>query len=193
MENTNCTHSHERLRPIRVHREIRVSTSRQQTPFPPALTPKKEPKSQSARVAGFKRNKKIDPRARQAQNVPWRPTRARPWLTLRCSWPHSFDFSPGGTGHWPVLSGDSPDSRTHHALPRSQRTPCARLDGKLPPSTARLAVPPGWERWQCSTRGRRSGLAPAWAERRNPVVILAEPQNRVPAPAAWALAWVAPF
>ncbi len=51
----------------------------------------------------------------------------------------------GGTGHWPVAAGDPPAALRapgRHQSVRESSLP--KLGGKLPPRTARLAVPPGF-------------------------------------------------
>ena len=58
----------------------------------------------------------------------------------RCSQRH------GGTGRWPVGAGDPPTALRapgRHPLVREISLP--KLGGKLPPRTARLAVPPGFD------------------------------------------------
>ena len=57
--------------------------------------------------------------------------------------PNPCSSVPGGTGHRPVLSGDSPDSRAPTRALNGGRPLCARLGGNMPPRTAKLAVPPG--------------------------------------------------
>ena len=58
----------------------------------------------------------------------------------------SCDAAPGlgGTGHRPVAAGDSPAAPGAPGMyPLVRAPPVPELGGKLPPRTAKLAVPPG--------------------------------------------------
>ena len=91
-------------------------------------------------------------------------------MKLRSSWRTGL-VERGGTGHWPVAAGDPPAAlhapcRRHMVRKRSLPTRrcealwrSGELGGKLPPRTARLAVPPGF-----NPIGSIASCCPKWME-----------------------------